>query len=357
MNTVSPTLDVRGKRLLVMKLRYIGDTLSLLPIIDNLKAKAPDAVLDVMVNRGTEDVLKHHPAVRRVWGYDRELATKNIPSTIAYHIKLIRQLRSARYDIVIDFTHGDRAAFLSFVTGAALRISYENSSSLSHLLMNRFVHCDPFRYHVVDYQLQALRLFGMNHFSREMNLHVPTEVRSMMDRMLAEHGVRLDAFNVVIHPGARGRLRQWPVERYAEIARRLHQRYAASILLLGGPGEGDLVDSLERFMGFRPAFRSSDLTILEMAALLSRCRLFIGNDSAPAHIAAAVGCAGLTLFGPTYPHLWRPLNRIGEVAFKDVPCCGCRQETCLHPENTCMDRIGVEEVWEKLQRLGSAIAL
>jgi ADP-heptose:LPS heptosyltransferase len=177
-----------------------------------------------------------------------------------------------------------------------------------------------------------------------------------MDRLLGERGIRGDAFNAAIHPGARGRLRQWPVERFAEIAQRLHHRYGAPILLLGGPDEGALVDSLERSMGFRAAFKSNDLAILEMAALLSRCRLFIGNDSAPAHIAAAVGCPSLTLFGPTYPHLWRPLSRIGEVVFKELPCCGCRQKTCQRPGNSCMDLIGVEEVWEKIQRLGSAIA-
>jgi predicted lipopolysaccharide heptosyltransferase III len=357
MSAAYPTIDVRGKRVLIMKLRYIGDTLSIIPVIDNLKAKAPDAVVDVLVNRGTEAVLEHHPGIRKVWNYDRQFATKNILNTVIYNIKLINKLRLMDYDIVIDFTHGDRAAFLSFATGARRRISYQNSSSLSHLLMNRFVHCDPFQYHIVDYQLQALKLLGMDDFSREMNLRVPAEIRSKMDRLLVEHGVRLDAFNAAIHPGARGRLRQWHVERYGEIARRLHEKYAASILLLGGPGEGALVDSLERSLGFRATFKSTNLTILEMAALFGRCRIFIGNDSAPAHIAAAVGCPGLTLFGPTYPHLWRPVSRQGEVVFKDVPCCGCRQETCLHPGNSCMDRIGVEEVWDKAQRLCSAIAL
>lgn len=351
MSAVYPTLDVRGKRVLIMKLRYIGDTLSILPVIDNLKAKAPEAVVDVMVNRGTEIVLEHHPGIRKVWSYDRKLARENIFNTIKYNMNLIYHLRSMDYDIVIDFTGGDRAAFLSFATGAPLRISYQNSSSLSHLLMNRFVDCDPFKYHVVDYQLQALKFLGVDQFKREVTLHIPSEVLSGMDRLLAEHGFRPEAFPVAIHPGARGRLRQWPVERYGEIARRLHRKYAASILLLGGPDEGALVDSLERSMGFQAAFKSSELTILEMAAVLARCRLFIGNDSAPAHIAAAVKCPGLTLFGPTFPHLWRPLSRRGEVVFKDLPCCGCRQETCLHPGDSCMDRISVDEVWEKTQCL------
>ncbi|MBN1103863.1 MAG: glycosyltransferase family 9 protein [Deltaproteobacteria bacterium] len=351
MSVVRLTSDIRGKRLLIMKLRYIGDTLSILPVIDNLKAKAPEAIVDVMVNRGTETVLEHHPGIRKVWSYDRKFAKQSILNTVRYHLDLIDRLRSMNYDIVIDFTHGDRAAFLAFATGAPERISYRSSSSLSHILMNRFIHCDPFEYHVVDYQLQALRFLGMDQFKQELTLHIPSEVFSGTDRLLADCGLGPEAFLAAIHPGARGGLRRWPVERYAEIARRLHRNYAASILLLGGPDEGALVDSLERSMGFQADFKSSRLTILEMAAILARCRFFIGNDSAPAHIAAAVGCPGVTLFGPTFPHLWKPLSRRGDVVFKNLPCCGCRQEKCLHPGNSCMDRIDVEEVWGKAQGL------
>ena len=108
---------------------------------------------------------------------------------------------------------------------------------------------------------------------------------------------------------------------------------------------------MESYLGFQASFKSTDLTLLEMAGLLKRCQLFIGNDSAPGHIAAAVNCPTLTLFGPTFPHMWRPISSMGEVVFKNVPCCGCRQENCIRPEKNCMDMIGVDEVWEKVEEL------
>ncbi len=71
-------IEIRGKRVLVMKLRYIGDTLSILPVIDNLWKKAPDAVIDVLINKGSEDLLTYHPGIRKIWVYDRQIAKKNI---------------------------------------------------------------------------------------------------------------------------------------------------------------------------------------------------------------------------------------------------------------------------------------
>jgi len=136
-----------------------------------------------------------------------------------------------------------------------------------------------------------------------------------------------------------------------EIGRRIRESYGAAIILTGGPGDEASVEKAERAMGFTADFKSTELSLLQVAALLKRSVLFIGNDSGPGHIAAAVHCPTLTLFGSTYPHLWRPLNHRGEVLFKNVPCCGCRQEVCIRPESNCMDLISVEEVWEKVVKL------
>ncbi|MBW2609681.1 MAG: glycosyltransferase family 9 protein [Deltaproteobacteria bacterium] len=344
-------MDLNGKKILIIKLRYIGDTLSIIPVVENLKRNAAHAEVDVMVHKGTEDVLAFHPDIRKIWVYDRIKAQKKIVSTICYHKSFIKNMRYEKYDFVIDFTHGDRAAFLSFMIGAPQRITYRDSSTLSRILMNRIIDSDPFKHHIVDHQLESLRYFGMDTFKREMTVHIPESSELHIDHLLSTAGIGHDSLNVAIHPGARGKLRQWKPERFAEIARRLRDVYKANIILIGGAKEGDLVDAVEREMGFPASFGSTELSLLEMAALLRRCSLFLGNDSAPGHIAAAVKCPSLTLFGPTFPHMWRPLDPVGEVVFKDVPCCGCKQKICTRPDNSCMDLIEADEVWNKVERL------
>ena len=162
-----------------------------------------------------------------------------------------------------------------------------------------------------------------------------------------------DRFNVylTIHPGAGGKLRMWKTERFAEIAVRLKKTFSANIILIGGPNENELVARVEKAMGFSASIKSTSLSLLHMAALLRRCDLFIGNDSAPGHIAAAVNCPTLSLFGPTFPHMWRPINPDGDVIFKNLPCCACKQRECVRPLENCMDSIGVDEVWEKTEKM------
>ena len=349
--------DITGKKFLIVKLRYIGDTLSIIPVVENLKEKAPDVTVDVMVNKGTEELVTHHPDIRKLWIYERRLAKKNFLTSICYHNNFIKQLRSEKYDIVIDFTHGDRAGFLCFMTGAPQRITYQNSSTLSHLLMNQIIPSDPTQNHIVDFQLESLRLLGMNHFNRKMTIHIPEFSTAKIDHLLSALDIANDAVWVAIHPGARGKLRQWPPKRFAEIANRLMDIYHTTIFLIGGPGEDDLIKKMEAHMKSPASFKSTQLSLLEMAALIKRCQLFIGNDSAPGHIAAAVDCPTLNLFGPTFPHMWKPLSVVGEVIFKNVPCCGCIQKRCLHPENFCMDQIEVDEVWEKVQQLVDRIEI
>jgi ADP-heptose:LPS heptosyltransferase len=309
-----------GKKLLLIKLAYVGDTVSLLPVVENLREKAPHHTVDVMVNGGSEELLAHHPGIRKVWGYDRRRAKKSVLSSLAYHARIISRLRAERYDIVIDYTYGDRSTFLAFITGARQRITYQSANTFSRLLMTYFIPLDPLKHHIVDYQLESLRPLGIHEFHRKMTVHIPHALLSEMDHRLRDSGIGPERLKVVI-------------------------------ILIGGPGDEASVGNAERAMGFKAEFKSTELSLLELAAILRRSHLFIGNDSGPGHIAAAVHCPTLTLFGSTYPQIWRPLNSDGDVVFKNVPCCGCRQETCIHPEANCMDLIDVEEVWRKVVTL------
>ena len=337
-------------KVLLIKLRYIGDTLSLLPVIENLYNKAPDIEVDVMIHKGTEELLTYHPGIGKIWIYDRSEAKNNILKSISYHVQFIKNLRAEKYDVIIDYTLGDRAAFLSFMIHAPIRVSYQVSSSLSKILMNKIIDLDPQEHHIVDYQLEALRTLGLAHPAGTMKIYLPDFLDKRIEQILP--GIkRKENVRVIIHPGAARRLRQWQPKRFGIIARKLRERYGAEIILLSGRHEEHLTEEVENSMGFPAIFKSARLTLLEMAGILKQCDLLIANDSAPGHIAAGVDCLSLILFGPTFPHMWRPYSSKNEVVFKNIPCCGCRQLTCIRPENNCMDLIEVEDVWEKISSL------
>ncbi len=347
-------MTLEGKKILILQLLYIGDTIAIIPLVENLKNSVPFLAVDIMVNQGTESLLAHHPDIRKVWTYDRKSAKRNILSELRYSANLIKRLRSEKYDVVISLTVGDRASFLSFATGAPLRLTHYSPSRLSRFLMNQFVHLEGDKpLHFVDYNLELLRFWGISNYHKNFRIHIPQTVAADIDRQLAAAGINKAPLMVAIHPGARKKMRQWPPERFARIARLLRERYQAAIILVGGPDEEGIVDKMEENMGFQPAFRSTGLSLLELAALFARCHLFLGNDSAPGHIAAAVNCPTLTLFGPNFPQLCQPIGPRAAVIFKNLPCCGCRheEEFCLHPQDTCMQQIEVDEVWEKIEAL------
>ena len=141
-------------------------------------------------------------------------------------------------------------------------------------------------------------------------------------------------------------LRRWREERFAQIADRLIKTYQAHILMIGGPGEEDILDRVEGQMTRKLGEKITSLPLIEVAALLKQAQLFIGNDTGTGHIAAGVGAAHITLFGPNFPHMWAPRGGRGISIFKSPDCCGCRQIICSKAENPCMDWISVEEVWK-----------
>ena len=344
-------MDLNGKRILIVKLRYIGDTLSIVPVVENLKRIASESRVDVLVNRGTEPVVIHHPSIERTWVYDYDLSKRSSWRSMRYQAGLVRRLRGARYDVVIDFTHGDRAALICRLTGAPVRVTHSHAGTLSRWLMNRFVESDPASNHIVHHQLASLEVLGLDGFEPTLSLHVPHSVQRAVDRRVARAGLPGGRPWAAVHPGSRGELRRWRSGRFAELIERLRAAGPVAILLLGGPGEEAVLEAVQSRMERPAELCSCDLSLLELGELLRRCALFVGNDSAPGHLAAAVGCPTVSLFGPTFPHMWRPLAPKGEVLFKDPPCCGCRQEACIRPEAWCMDLIGVEEVWEAVQRV------
>jgi ADP-heptose:LPS heptosyltransferase len=339
------------QKILIIKLQYVGDTMGVVPVVAALKRHAPGLTVDVLIHKECAQLIAHHADIRKVWVYDRDEAKKSFLSAITYHLPLIMKLRREAYDIVIALTQGDRAFFLSLASGAPLRLTYTINSIVTRM-MNAFAEQKTGRRHFIEVDVDILTYFGIENRDVHLMIPIPDNVRAKIKGWLAPVASP-EGMIVAIHPGARKKMRQWKPERYAQIARRLHEQYGASVILLGGEGEELLLNEIENKMGFAAALKSCNLSLLDMAAVFSECCLFIGNDSGPGHIAAAVGCPTLSLFGPNYPIICRPYIASGEVIFKNLDCCGCRQEEhlCVRPENTCMDLIEVDEVWLKVKMM------
>ncbi len=265
------------------------------------------------------------------------------------NLRIWKQIYQKRFDWVIDLTCSDRTALISWASRAPIRTGAPLGNSLEKFAYHELIDGDPKGIHIVDYQMASLKRLNKAIPEPCSRITVPEEVenRILRERAHLFHSSPL----IIIHPGARGRLRRWREDRFAQIADRIKEAYSAQIVLIGGPGEEEILRRVENNMQHPPLDRLIALPLIEMAALLKHAQLFIGNDTATGHIAAGVGTPHIILFGPTLPRLWAPRGGKGAVIFKDPPCCDCKQVSCIRPENPCMDWIDVEEVWEAISAL------
>ena len=326
---------------LVVKLRYIGDVLLTTPFLRALRRGFPDARVTVLVNPGTGEVLRHNPDVDEVLSLPR---TGLIPQVQCY-----RELRARGFDCVVDLTDGDRSAFISFMTGARVRIGFNHENRLRGRLYSRCVEASYDATHVIDYHAMALPSLGLS-----MESGKPVLPLSGEDHERAHHVVeswQLDRTRwIMIHPAARYWFKAWPPDRFAALGDAFHER-GFQVVLVGSPDERSIGTEILQTARRSMISLIGNTRLLELAALMMRCRLFIGNDAGPMHMAAAVGCPVVALFGPSNPAVWAPRGQHVKTIHKGLDCRECFHPGCFRGEQGCMKLITVDEVLEEATAL------
>ena len=152
-----------------------------------------------------------------------------------------------------------------------------------------------------------------------------------------------------LHIGSGCPSKMWAVERYAGLMERIVEHFNAQIVLVGGADDRAVTEQAEGLLHFKPVNMVGNLTFKQTAAVMEECALFIGNYSAPVHIAAAVGVPAIVLFSAANNwRRWKPYSENVAVICKDVPCKGCEKSVCDSME--CMNLITVDEVFDLISR-------
>ena len=337
------------KNILIIKLRYIGDVLLATPTLRAIKVTQLDARVTMMVNRGTEDVLSGNPDLDEIIVLDK--------GSLAAQSRLISGLRSRRFDTVIDLTDGDRSAFLSWVSGALIRIGFNDEQRWRGHYYTQVVQSVPGVRHRIDRDLEALKLLGIQAGSKDPQLWLTPEEMNSADQLLNQLGVQRSQPMVILQPGARYWFKAWPPERFAELADQLVSQYGCQVLIGGSNQDIDLAEQIRQMAKCNPIVMAGRTTIKQFAAIAKKSVLFVGSDSGAMHIASAVGTPVVGMFGPSNPREWGPRGGPVEVLYKELDCRSCFHPTCIRGEENCMRLITVEEVWAAAQRLFDARGL
>jgi ADP-heptose:LPS heptosyltransferase len=223
------------RNILAIKLRYLGDVLLATPTLHALKVAFPEARLTVLVNRGTDDILRGNPHVDEILPLDR--------GSILQQSRFILDIRRRRFDTVVDLTDGDRAAFLTWTSGARVRIGFNDEQRWTGHCYTTVVTGGAGA-HRIERDLAALAPLGIEARDRIPQIWLGPEDVARVDQLAVQLGLAKDRSWVVIQPGARYWFKAWPPQRFAEVADRLHDRFGCQVLVAGSPQEAALTQAV-----------------------------------------------------------------------------------------------------------------
>jgi len=289
----SPTgPDRSGLRVLLVRLSAIGDVIHGLPVLNALREAMPDAFLAWVVERRAAALLEGHPALNALVVAERGWLWR--PRQVW---QLRRRLRQLRPEVAIDLQGLARSAIAAWLSGARRRIGFgcEKGRELSSWLNNELIYST--RSHIIDCNLELLRPLGIENPQVRFDLPERAADAAWAEGWLNEHAISAGCF-VLINPGAGWPSKRWSPERYATVAAVLGRNWhLPSVVLWAGQEERRWAEQI--VVGAQGQARLAPPTnLLQLAALCRRARMFIGSDTGPLHLAAAVGAPCVGLYGP-----------------------------------------------------------
>ncbi|GAB7027912.1 lipopolysaccharide heptosyltransferase II [Geotalea toluenoxydans] len=314
------------KKILVMRYRFIGDTILTVPFLRNLRRAEPDAFIAWMVAPGSSEVVKGIPYVDELIYWDPvtiHADSRGTHRTLASKIAFFKELRSRHFDKVYVLKRSFSSALIAWLSGAKERIGF-NTEGRSFLLTKqiRYRHDR----HEVQNFLDVLRADGVPVGDEYLEAWISPEEQRFADQYLTERGIRADDLLMAIHPFAANPDRGWHQDNFIKAANRLQQLYDARIVLFGGGRDVEQAQFLMERISPEPVMVVGSTTLRQTLAILARCRLLVCNDSGIMHLGAALGVPLVAVFGPQSPVKFGPWGKDCRVLYSRFDCSPCKQK-------------------------------
>lgn len=335
------------KRILVIKLDHLGDVLLATPVFSNLRRAYPNAELHALTGVWSRVVLEKHPDVDKVIEYNSPAFCRTEQSTpLRETFKLYRQLRRQRYDLMVDLRSDWRIVWLAF-----LRLTPRRLNRAALQVANKLGFAQFSGTHETTRNLDVLRQIGISTPVRTAIFSVTAEDEKWASDFLATYRIDKQYPLIAIHPGSPIPLKRWLPERYAELANWLIAQKRAQILFVGVKGEIPIITEIQALMRSESINIAGKTTLTQLASILHTCNVFIGNDSGPMHLAAAVGTQTIGLYGPGDPTRFGPAGEKCQTIRRrsDCPCVGSVGTICRFGKAGCMSKIQVTDVIQTLE--------
>lgn len=337
------------KRVLVVRLRSIGDTVLATPSLIALKRFLPDAQIDILLEDWVAPLLD---------GFDSVDNVITVGKASTDRLKTAWRIRRSNYDVVFNLHGGTTSTFFTRATGARHRVGYvpyQYSFLYNHLLTSASEFWGRERTHSAEQQLALLGFLGVPVEDKPKSRLIVSEGswKSLEDKFQLQkfHFSDLKLPIALVHPAAAFKTKQWPTESFARVAGFLQEK-GMTVVAVAARNEKEILKRLKKESKV-PVITFDDLTLPEITALASRAKLFVGNDSGIAHIAAAVNTPTVVIFGSSNRDHWRPwTDAPNETVFEEFKCQPCPGYECKEfGEPRCILTVRPQSVSEAIDRL------
>ena len=341
------------RRVLVVRLRSIGDTVLATPSLVALKRFLPEAEIDILLEDWVAPVLDGFDAVDNVLTVGKDWQSR---------LKTAREIRRRKYDVVFNLHGGTTATFFVRASGARHRVgaeTYRYNFLYNHLIPSVLDFWRQETAHSAQQQLAIIGFVGVPVADRPKTRLAVTEksLNILKEKFRAEMQTRGDISEdhfenfALFHPVAAFDTKQWATENFARIVEFICEK-GLNTVAVATKKEREVLEKLRATTDV-PIAIFDDLTLPEITALASRAKLFVGNDSGIAHIAAAVNTPSVVVFGSSNVNHWRPwTDAPNEIVFEKMPCQPCAGYFCKEFETPeCIKRVSVESVVRAIEKV------
>ena len=329
-------------KLLIRATNWVGDAVMCVPALETVRARWPEADISILARPWVADLYRGQPFANRVISLDASVRSPFAMENIG------RELRRQHFDCALLLQNAFSAAWLAWRAGIPERIGYARDGR--RLFLTRAVRvprAGEIPAHESYCYLELLRRIGWLDklpTVSEICLRLAPGASEAAESRLQKAGVHSGSLRIALAPGAAyGAAKCWLPERFAAVADSLVDELNADVILFGTPSEVEVSRQIAARMRHQPISLAGQTPIGELAALFSRCQLFIGNDSGAMHVAAAVGVPVVGVFGSTDPYGTAPVTPRRTLVQRKVACSPCFLRECPI-DHRCMTRVTVADV-------------
>lgn len=328
-------------KILIIHTAFIGDIILATPLIRAIKEGLNDCEIHALVNPTAAPVLENNPYLAKIILFDK----RGKDSGLGGLLKIGAKLKAEKFDIVFSPHRSFRSATLAGISGAKTRVGF--ASSAGAFLYNKRVRYNR-NVHEIERNLSLARAAGIETSDNRPKVYPSERDKAAVNRLIKKIAVQPEHPCVALAPGSIWATKRWPADYYKKLAQLLIAN-DIQVFLIGGTADQSLGRKIAAGNEDQIFNMAGQLSLLQSAELLARCKVLISNDSAPMHLATAVGTPVIAIFGPTVPAFgFYPTGSKDQVIEKQLACRPCGMHGgnhCPIGTHACMQEISPEKVF------------